>query len=289
MSDLSSDVPMDSGSGEAPQAIPTSSAGGEPEVVVSTVSTDTAAAEGGPGEITIEEYEVGSGDTLLSIALKFNASPDELRSLNNLRTDLIQIGQVISVPVKPAEPTPTPEPFSHVVQAGESLTGIAARYGVSWADIVQVNRLPDANALRAGMELIIPGFSPTAGSESTDEEGVAAVADPAQQATHTIKAGQTLTQIAQMYDIPLGELQRANNIANASLVKPGQVLTLPGLTVAQAIEALSTTHTVAAGESLSQIAKDYGVPMSEIMRANNMNNADLLRPGQQLIIPPASN
>ena len=92
-----------------------------------------------------------------------------------------------------------------------------------------------------------------------------------------------------MYDIALGDLQRANNISNAGLIKPGQVLTLPGLNVAQAVEALSTTHTVEAGESLSQIAKDYDVSIGDIMRVNNITNANLVRPGQVLIIPPPSN
>lgn len=268
---------------------------GEPEVEVSTPTTDTTAdGTPAPGAVTIEEYEVKSGDTLASIADSFDASVSELRTMNRLATDLIQIGQKISVPVKPAEPTPTPEPFYHTVQAGDSLTGIAAQYGVSWADIVTANKMPDPNALRAGMKLLIPGYGP-AGSTAGEGEGEdGAVVDAAgvgggEQATHTVKAGQTLTEIASMYNIPLRQLQSANNIANSSLVKTGQVLVLPGMTVQQALDALSTTHTVGAGESLSGIAKEYGVPMAEIMRANNLSNANLIKPGQVLIIPPPGN
>lgn len=289
--DNASDTPVPMGD-TAPVDAPAAAAPanqGEPQVEVSAPTTDTT--DGGtpaPGAVTIEEYEVKSGDTLASIAENFDVAVSELRTMNRLATDLIQIGQKISVPVKPAEPTPTPEPFYHTVQAGESLTGIAAQYGVSWADIVTANRMPDPNALRAGMKLLIPGYGPQESVAVDGAAGAAGVSD-GEQATHTVKAGQTLTEIASMYNIPLRQLQSANNIANSSLVKTGQVLVLPGMTVQQAREALSTTHTVGAGESLSGIAKEYGVPMAEIMRANNMSNANLIKPGQVLIIPPPNN
>ncbi len=287
-----SDTPIDTTQPAEPAPAPAAGGGGEPEVEVSEITTDTASGTPDPNAITIVEYEVASGDTLLSIALKFDSTTEDLRALNKLNADLIQIGQLLQVPVKPAEPTPTPEPFYHTVQPGESLTQIAAQFGVPWTDIVTANKLPDANALRAGMSLIIPGYNPTASADGTADEGAQASTanvDPQQQATHAVKAGQTLTQIAHMYDIPMGEIQRANNIANASLVKPGQVLVLPGMTVAQALEALSTTHTVAAGESISGIAKQYGVTVAEIVRANNLRSADSIRTGQVLIIPPPTN
>lgn len=284
--------------GDVTDATPTlapadSTGGGEPEVQVNITAT-TSAGDGtpAPGETTDMEYEVKSGDTLASLAAEFDVAVDVLRGRNNLATDLIQIGQILTIPVKPAEPTPTPEPFMYEVVSGDSLTGIAARFGVSWSDIATENKMADGNALRAGMKLLIPGYSPAASAADDGTDGTtsgATVVNGADQATHTVKAGQTLTQIAQMYDIPLRELQTANNISNSSLVKTGQVLTLPGMTVQQAQTALSTTHTVEAGESLSGIAKEYGVPMSEIMRANNMSNANLIKPGQELIIPPPSN
>ncbi len=291
-----SGVAADPASADAPAADTPAAAAltsGEPEVEVSEVLTDSVDGTPNPDALTKVEYEVASGDTLLSIATKFNTTTQAIRDTNRLATDLIQIGQTLTVMVPPAEPTPTPEPFYYIVQPGDSLTGIADALDVPWTVIVTANKMPDANALKAGMSLMIPGYSPATGATdaagAAGEETTAAAVDPSEQATHTIKAGETLTEIARMYDIALGDLQRANNISNAGLIKPGQVLTLPGLNVAQAVEALSTTHTVEAGESLSQIAKDYGVSIGDIMRVNNITNANLVRPGQVLIIPPPSN
>ena len=60
----------------------------------------------------------------------------------------------------PALPTPTPTPFLHVVQPGDSLSAIAFKYGVSIEALAEANGIVDANVIRVGQELIIPGPTP---------------------------------------------------------------------------------------------------------------------------------
>jgi LysM repeat protein len=133
------------------------------EPVVETVSTSaatptataagTATPEAGVSSALIQ-YTVQGGDTIGSIAAQFRVTEQQLRELNNLPNDDIFAGQILRVPE--GEPTPTPEPFKHVVQPGETLTTIAARYGVNFLTLVEVNGLESPDTLAEGTELLIP-------------------------------------------------------------------------------------------------------------------------------------
>lgn len=273
----------------APAAAPASnSPSGEPEVEISTVDASAGVSDTASSP-TIQNYEVQSGDTLLSIALANNVTTDRLRELNFLQSDLIQAGQILQVPMVPPTPTPEPVPFYHEVKAGESLGGIAAQYGVSWADLTLANKLEDANALQVGMKLIIPDYSPEAasgeGSAASGDESASVSADASGNAVHRVKAGETLSQIAQMYGVTTAQIVAANNLTSRNVIKTNQDLIIPGVSPQAAQDARSVKHTVAVGETLSQIAKQYGVATSAIVKANGMPNPDSVYVGQVLVIP----
>lgn len=262
---------------------------GEPEVETSLPVSGTDGLEAGvEGGVTIGEYEVQPGDTLLSIAIRFTSSTDELRNLNFLTSDLIQVGQRLRVPMVPPTPTPTPAPYFYTVKSGDSLLAIAQAHGISMVDIMAANQMADANALRAGMELEIPGYAPE-GAATGDEgaaEGSAATADDGSgPAIHIVQPGQTLTQIAQIYGVTPTALANANNVSNRNILRTGAQLTIPGLTAKQAEDARAIRHTVRSGEMLSEIARQYGVRVNDIVRANNLANPNSVYVGQVLIIP----
>lgn len=269
--------------------VPEAVGGGDPIVVASTPDPAEEGAAGEPGAEVIEEYEVQQGDSLLSIALDFDTTVERLRELNFMSSDLIQVGQFLRVPVIPPPPTPTPSPFYHVVAAGESLSQIAAMYSVGQIQIINANRLSDPNALRAGMELLIPDYMPESaaleGGEAGSEEEGAAPVDPGEQATHEVQPGETLNQIAVLYGIPTATLAQANSITNLNQLRTGQVLVIPGMTVQDALDLRAQRHIVKAGESLSEIARDYGVTMRQIIDRNKLSNPNAISPGQELIIP----
>jgi LysM repeat protein len=122
--------------------------------------------------------------------------------------------------------------------------------------------------------------------------------------TYTVQTGNTLFRIALSNNITLEQLRDANPALRGDLIQPGQTLTIPGCgagldaggnpvptstlaATATAVEA-QTTHTVAAGETLIAIARRYGVTVQAIVSANNLQNPNLLTPGQTLIIPSTS-
>lgn len=112
-----------------------------------------------PGPTTT--YIVQAGDTLYSIARRFNTTVDAIALLNRIANpSRIFVGQRLTLPgsgpVTPPVPDPTPAPRVHVVQAGETLYSIARRYGVSAWAIAMANNLYNMNVIYPGQRLTIP-------------------------------------------------------------------------------------------------------------------------------------
>ncbi len=232
-------------------------------------------------------YTVAAGDTLSAIAGAFNLPVQQLRDLNNLIDDTLFAGQILYVPE--GEPTPTPEPFRHVVQPGESLYGIALQYGVTSLLLVEVNSIQDPNNLTVGTALLIPGVAAAgespAGSADAPSAEAAPEPSPQEQVFHQVQPNETLSGIAALYGVAADALLRANDLADPDLLQAGQKLLIPGLTQTRLREARAIRHTVEVGESLSAIASRYGVSVDEILAANDLVDPDTLLVGQTLLIP----
>lgn len=287
------------GAGEAGTTPTAQPAGGEPVV------TEAAGAAEADGTATPEaddastaEYEVQSGDTLMSVALEYDTDVETLRRLNFLPDDVIQVGQRLVVPVTPPTPTPTPAPFIYIVQQGDTLFSLVRRFNVPAEDLVTANNITDPNTLVPGTELTIPDYAPegaateTEGSSETSTDssaegtGDAPAASEGDLVAHVVKPGETLSEIAQLYGVDENELAVANGIANRNQLRVGQSLTIPGLTYAQLREAQTVIHTVQQGETLSEIAQQYGVEAAVIIAENGLANPNDIRVGQELRIPP---
>ncbi len=111
-------------------------------------------------------YTVRPGDTLFRIAVRYGISPFTLAAINGLRNiNLIYTGMVLRVPcggLPPPPPPPSPNICNiHIVQRGEWLNLIAARFGVSWQSIAAANRLSNPGLLFPGQRLLIPCASGT--------------------------------------------------------------------------------------------------------------------------------
>ncbi len=125
-----------------------------------------------------------------------------------------------------------------------------------------------------------------------------------EQTTYTIQRGDTLFRIAQRYNVSMEALMAVNNISNPSRIFAGTVLIIPGAAPQPVVESQpvveveapaaadiptqTVTHVVGRGESLSMIARSYGVSMNAIISANNIRNANRIFAGQRLIIPGAN-
>lgn len=110
--------------------------------------------------------------------------------------------------------------------------------------------------------------------------------------THTVQSGENLFRIALRYGISMDEIITANGLADPTRIFAGQVLIIPGLSpvdesdeVANPLVASAPIlHTVQRGEILSRIAQTYGVPVEQILRANNIADPNTIYAGQQLQI-----
>lgn len=258
-------------------------AGGAP---AGTAADDAAAS--GAGSI---QYTVRDGDTLLSIAAQYGTTVDSLRQLNFLVDDAIQTGQVLRVPlaegVTPAGvATATPQPYLYAVQPGDTLYGIALQFGVDATAIIEANGLLDQNSLIVGSNLIIPGYEPAAGiGDDTTGSAQADGATEVNQVAYVVEPGDTLYSIAETYGVDAASIAAANGIQNWELLRVGQQLFIPGITPEEAAAINQVIHVVQPGQGLIEIAVQYGVSTEEIVRLNNIQDTDIIYPGQRLIIP----
>lgn len=97
---------------------------------------------------------------------------------------------------------------------------------------------------------------------------------------HTVRAGETLWDIAKSYGITVNEIVATNNIKNQNRIQVGQALKI--LTVKGVL------HKVAPGENLWEIAERYGVSLAEIADVNKITNPSLVQAGQEIVIPGAT-
>ena len=143
---------------------------------------------------------------------------------------------VVATPTLGQEPTPSEEPSPvasptlgiHVVQAGETLSGIARLYGTTVDAIVEANDLGTAEAIiTEGQELVIPSAPPPAPTvEGTAAPGSTPSSSVGQR-IHVVQQGETLSEIARMYGVTMDELAQANGLDNPNAISVGQALVIP--------------------------------------------------------------
>ena len=104
-----------------------------------------------------ETYKVVSGDTLWKISSKFNISITKLKSINNLTSDVIYPGQLLSLKAQVSEST---EPYviyeSYKVAAGDNLWSIAVKQGIPYTELMQVNGFSKSTTLNIGQIIKVP-------------------------------------------------------------------------------------------------------------------------------------
>lgn len=122
--------------------------------------------------------------------------------------------------------------------------------------------------------------------------GVVSYAQDTQAGTHTVQAGDNLFRIALRYGVDMNQLASANSISDPRRIFVGQVLIIPGLSspastaeVQNPLVASSPViHTVQRGEFLAGIARQYGITVDDLLKANNLSDPNRIFPGQQLQI-----
>jgi LysM repeat protein len=192
---------------------------------------------------SVQEYRVASGDSLNSIAARFDTTASRIQQFNNISNpNLIRVGQLIRIPAadspatapaptpSPAPaptpaPTPAPEAATEVeyrIQSGDTLLRIGAKFGVSASLIQSHNGITNPRLIRIGQLIKIP----TGASSVAVTEPAAPVAEP-EPKTYRVAAGDSLWGIARKFGVSSSELATINGITNANLIRIGQVLKIP--------------------------------------------------------------
>jgi peptidoglycan endopeptidase LytE len=172
-----------------------------------------------PLAATAATITVQSGETLSEIADRYGVSTRQLMRLNGLRySDHIEAGSRLEVP----GPRVSAGPGRHRVQPGDTLGDIAARYRVSSRDLMLVNGLRNANHVEVGQTLKLPSNAVIA--QAKPKPAPIQVSPGASE--HTVGRGQTLTQIARAYQLPVATLIDINAISDPNKVTVGTRLYL---------------------------------------------------------------
>ncbi|MBN2170558.1 MAG: N-acetylmuramoyl-L-alanine amidase [Candidatus Krumholzibacteriota bacterium] len=146
-------------------------------------------------------YRVRRGDNLTLIARRYGISVEDLVSANDLqRADRLAVGQRLVV-VADA----TPAPREHTVRRGETLSGIAQRYGLETADLARLNDIRRHNRLLVGQTLRLRPEAP-------------------QRIEHVVRRGETLSEIAQRYGLSVRDLASDNGLSRPDRLRVGQRL-----------------------------------------------------------------
>ncbi|MEM9243001.1 MAG: LysM peptidoglycan-binding domain-containing protein [Pseudomonadota bacterium] len=226
-------------------------------------------------------YEVEYGDSLNKLANKFNTTDVIVEQVNQLSNNKLHRGQILLIPINSAginnlsiveqqrefnalRSTPIINVIEHEVQGGETLSSIARHYGVSVAQLRFWNQLKVNARLQPGMKISIWLKGNT---------------HPRTHIIHyTVKKGDSLFAIAARHNSTVKAIKQYNHLKTDTIV-PGMTLKIPSNETTTRIE-----YTVKKGDTLSAIAKRYGVSVKSIQTTNDLDNIHQLSIGQQLLI-----
>jgi len=252
---------------------------------------------------------VKKGDTLWSIAQKYNLSVDLILATNNIaNSELISIGQEMKISshknavaetnvvnqavidkknndINNISQPENAEPIVYTVKAGDNLWNISRKYGVSVEVIIDVNNLRDKDLLSLGQKLEIPAIGGGVSNSNQKQEPTII--------TYTVVKGDTLWSISQRFDVKMTSIISVNNLKEISRLSIGQKLKLPitNMDIAKAegysqeTAAEEIIYYVKKGESLWSISREYNVKLEAIIAANSITDASKISAGQQLRIP----
>ncbi|MEZ5557427.1 MAG: LysM peptidoglycan-binding domain-containing protein [Pseudomonadales bacterium] len=166
------------------------------------------------------------------------------------------------------------------IEPGDTLSGIAARYGTDVATVRRANNL-SGSAIRAGRTLLIP--------RSKEVLTAYPVARRGGTGDYVVRSGDSLWSIAKAHNVSVDSLVRSNHVGPKEVLRVGQRLTVPGaksspLPSGRDEVVRKVRYGVRSGDSLARIASRFNVSVGELARWNQLNTEKYLQPGQSLLI-----
>ncbi|WP_423923975.1 LysM peptidoglycan-binding domain-containing protein [Frigoribacterium sp. 2-23] len=184
-------------------------------------------------------------------------------------------------------------PASYTVVSGDTVAGIAGRFGLSTASVLALNGLSWKSTIFPGQTLSLSSTSSPAPVTAKPTSA------PAAASTHTIARGDTLSSIAKKYGVSTSALLSANGLGLSSIIYPGQSLAIPrggsaaatptAMVQAPAAPSAATGgYTIRTGDTLASIAKATGTTVQSLLQANGLSWSSTIYAGKKLTIPGAT-
>ena len=242
----------------------------------------------GSGNYNSGYYTVQSGDTLSGIASQFATTVQALAQLNDIANpNRIYVGQRLLVKTAstpaPSQPTVSNNTnstaTSYTVQSGDTLSGIATKFGTNWQNLAQLNNISNPNLIYTGQVLKLNNRSTTTNSSSSNSATTS-------NGTYTVKSGDTLSGIASQFGTTYETLANLNNLSNPNRIYVGQVLRVNGATSSNhsssnaTVSTGTSSYTVQSGDTLSGIAAKFGTTYEALAQRNNISNPNEIYVGQ---------
>lgn len=202
-------------------------------------------------------YIVQKGDTLWSIANKYGLTVDKLKDINNLSSNMLSIGQKLLI--NDGSGTGSLNTY-YTVKAGDTLYGIANKYGLTVDELKNINNL-SSNMLSIGQKLLV---TPSVSNSTYD--------------TYVVKSGDSLWSIASKNNTTVAQLKSINQLST-DLLSIGQTLLIPKNTSSS-----TKTYTVKSGDTLYKIAQENGTTVTDLINLNQLPTTNLSI-GQILYLP----
>lgn len=215
----------------------------------------------------MQTYTVKKGDTLYGISNQFGVSVVDLKNLNGLKDNNLQIGQVLKITNNSG--TNPDSTINYTVKKGDSLYGIARVYKTTVQEIQKLNNLK-SNTLSIGQVLKIP-------ENYVDDSS----SDLPSFINYVVKRGDSLYSIAKNYGITVDTIIKDNGLIN-NLLSIGQNLkirTKEDTVIEECFGEDNSNSTieyiVKKGDSLYSIAKKYNTDVNTIIKNNNLKSTNL--------------
>lgn len=228
------------------------------EGVVRGIAINYGIAYEEPLEIKNKTHVVTKGESLYSIAQEYDTTISAIKALNNLKSNILSIGQILKLPNYVNFTKPAKDITIYNVKKGDTLYNIAQQYGLEVDELIEYNQLFNT-VLTIGQQLIIPV------DQKINDDNI----------TYLVKSGDTLYSIAKKFNVKVDELMNYNNLDN-NMISIDQQLSIPNTQD-------FFTYYVRTGDTLLSIAQKFNTTVESIKRLNNLSTNDIAI-GQILII-----
>ncbi|MEK5082798.1 peptidoglycan endopeptidase LytE [Bacillus sp. FSL H8-0515] len=199
------------------------------------------------GAASAQSIKVKKGDTLWDLSRKYDTTISKIKSENHLRSDIIYVGQTLSINGKSSSSKSSSSSSSsstYKVKSGDSLWKISKKYGMTVNELKKLNGLK-SDLLRIGQVLKLKGSTSSSSSSSSKVSS-------SSTSTYKVKSGDSLSKIASKYGTTVSKLKSLNGL-KSDLIYVNQVLKVKGTSTSSLKPATSSSSSSSKASSTTSL------------------------------------